>query len=206
MKIKSPVFIFSGVALILAALLLSAYNLHELRRAERDISLASACLETAIASVVSAETPEESTDIELPDYILNPDMDMPVESINGIDYIGLLSIPSLELELPIISQWSYPSLKLAPCRYSGSAYSGSFIIAGHNYTSHFGKLKELSPGDSIDFTDADGNRFFYTVEAIEQLEASAVAEMESEVWDLTLFTCTIGGQSRVAVRCLKNIA
>ena len=78
-----------------------------------------------------------------------------MKTINGRDYIGVLSIPSLELELPVISQWDYPALKVAPCRYSGSLYQDNLIICAHNYASHFGKLKELQPGDIVLFTDMD---------------------------------------------------
>lgn len=45
----------------------------------------------------------------LPDYMLCPDMEMPVKTIEGVDYIGILTIPALELELPVISEWSYPT-------------------------------------------------------------------------------------------------
>ena len=36
---------------------------------------------------------------------------------------------------------------------------------------------------------------------METLMPTAVEEMESGDWDLTLFTCTVGGRTRVAVRC-----
>lgn len=140
-------------------------------------------------------------EIEIPDYILNPDMEMPVEHIDGQDYIGVLAIPGLELKLPVISEWSYPRLKIAPCRYAGSAYTGDLIISAHNYSSHFGKLNHLHVGDTVSFTDIDGNVFHYKVMEIYTLKPTAIEEMESGDWDLTLFTCTVGGQSRVTVRC-----
>lgn len=112
-----------------------------------------------------------------------------------------MSIPSLELDLPVISEWSYSRLKVAPCRYKGSAYLGDLIIAAHNYTSHFGMLKRLSEGDEITFTDMDGNTFRYEVVILETLEPTAMKEMESGGWDLTLFTCTVGGAYRMTVRC-----
>ena len=128
---------------------------------------------------------------------------MPVEEIEGNGYIGLLEIPALGLSLPVMSEWSYPNLKLAPCRYSGSAYTGNFTIAGHNYSTHFGPIGGLNAGDSITFTDMQGNRFAYEVQVVETLEATAVEDMVSEEWDLTLFTCDLSGESRVTVRCLQ---
>ena len=109
-------------------------------------------------------------EIEIPDYILNPDMEMPVEHIDGQDYIGVLAIPGLELKLPVISEWSYPRLKIAPCRYAGSAYTGDLIISAHNYSSHFGKLNHLRVGDTMTFTDIDGNVFHYKVMEIYTLK------------------------------------
>ena len=136
-----------------------------------------------------------------PDYILNPEMDMPTQEVDGQSYIGVLELQPLGFSLPIISQWSYPGLRIAPCRYTGSAYQNDLVIAAHNYTSHFGRLKELSPGDAVTFIDVDGNVFRYQVAEVETLPPYSVAEMTSGDWDLTLFTCTIGGQSRVTVRC-----
>ena len=53
------------------------------------------------------------------------------------------------------------------------------------------------------FTDMDGNEFVYSVLEIETLTPYSVQQMTTGDWDLTLFTCTIGGTSRVTVRCEK---
>ena len=126
---------------------------------------------------------------------------MPTVEIDGVEYIGTLEIPAFELTLPVVSQWSDASLKLAPCRYTGSAYLDNLIIAGHNYKRHFARLGELAVGDEVLFTDMDGNLFSYQVSELEQLAGTAVEEMQAGDWELTLFTCTIGGKARVTVRC-----
>ena len=136
-----------------------------------------------------------------PAFVRYPDMEMPMKEIDGETYIGVVEIPSLELSLPVMSDWSYPQLKKAPCRYVGSVYSHDAVICGHNYDRHFGRLKELVPGDEVRFTDMDGNVFRYSVCAVEQLAKTAVEEMQTGDWDLTLFTCTKGGVMRVTVRC-----
>ena len=105
----------------------------------------------------SGETLEEAY---FPDYILNPEMDMPEKEVDGQKYIGVLRIPALSLELPVISEWSYSGLKESPCRYIGSAYLNNMVIVAHNYFSHFGHLKNLSQGDEITFTDVDGNIYY----------------------------------------------
>ena len=137
----------------------------------------------------------------IPDYILNPEMDMPEKTVKGQRCIGVLRIPALSLELPVINDWSYARLRIAPCRYTGSAYQDNLVIFAHNYTRHFGRLKNLSQGDEVIFTDVDGNVFRYEVVELETLSPYAVDDMTSGDWDLTMFTCTVGGKSRVTVRC-----
>ena len=148
-----------------------------------------------------AAGPTPQSETEIPDFILNPQMEMPVRSIGGMDYVGILTIPSLELELPVASVWSYPALQLAPCRFTGSAYTDDLVIAGHNYTSHFADLHSLQQGDLLSFTDVDGNVFAYRVAETEILGENDVEEMTGSGYALTLFSCTVGGQYRVTVRC-----
>ena len=185
-----------GLLLIAAALFLVSYNLYDELRAEQAAR--------QVVNKLEASTNQEPLASDertvIPDYVLSPNMEMPVETINGIDFIGVLRIPTLELELPVISEWNYPNLKTAPCRYSGSAYLNNLILCGHNYASHFGRLKTLSEGDIATFTDIDGNVFIYKMVERETLNPTDIEGMESRNWDLTLFTCTVGGQSRVTIR------
>ena len=126
---------------------------------------------------------------------------MTVSEINGYDYIGFLSIPVLNIELSVMADWSYPQLQKSPCRYSGNVHADNLVISAHNYWSHFGQLKNLKPGDEILLTDMDGIRHCYQVTALDILDPYAVEEMTAGNYDLTLFTCTYGGQNRVTVRC-----
>ena len=196
--------ICGGLLLIAAALALTGYNLWEDRRAAEAARQALEAMEAVERSQAEAppqeETPEEP-EPSVPEYVLHPDMEMPTVEINGVEYIGTLAIPTLGLELPIVSAWSDALLDLAPCRYTGSAYLDDLIIAGHNYRGHFGSLYRLAPGDEVQFTDAAGNVFSYAVSEIQELPGTALEEMEAGDWDLTLFTCTLSRTSRVTVRC-----
>lgn len=191
-----------GLLLIAAALFLTFYNLWDEHRAAGSVReiLQEMPSEVRYSSPTESDAAEKEG-LEIPDYILNPNMDMPAMEIDGKEYIGVLEIPSLALELPVMSGWSYPDLKISPCRYSGSVYQGNIVIAAHNYTRHFGRLKNLAEGDKVFFTDADGNVFSYEVALLETLNPTDIEEMESGGWDLTLFTCTVGGFYRVTVRC-----
>lgn len=141
--------------------------------------------------------------VEIPDYILNPKMKMPVKNIDGINYIGYVQIPALGLELPVISETSDELLKVAPCRYEGSAYLDNLIIGGHNYRQHFGKIGNLSTGDAVTFVDMDGNVFYYQVAHMEVISANDVEGMVGGEWDLSLFTCNLSRSSRITIRCEK---
>lgn len=147
------------------------------------------------------EKTEEAEVPEVPDYQYNPKMEMPEQEIDGHRYIATMEIPELELTLPIMSKLTMPKLKIAPCRYSGTVYQKNLIIGAHNYDSHFGRLKKLSYGSQILVTDMDGNAFTYEVADIEILQPNQVEDLKGGDWPLTLFTCTIGGKTRVVVRC-----
>ena len=193
---RRTAWIHVGLLLIAAALFLSAYNemaSHEARNSAQQV-IEQLCETLPTESTAGTEAPA------VPEYLLDAGREMPVQTINGRDYIGVLSIPSLELELPVISQWDYPALKVAPCRYSGSLYQDNLIICAHNYASHFGKLKTLQPGDTVQFTDMDENVVTFRMVERETLGPTDVEGMEAGDWDLTLFTCTVGGQTRVTIR------
>jgi len=139
----------------------------------------------------------------VPDYIRFPDMEMPVVEVDRHDYIGTLLIPDLGLDLPVMSEWSYPKLKLAPCRYTGSAYGQQLIIVAHNYVTHLGNIQKLPMGTPITFTDMTGNVFRYELAEIEILRPKQVPELLGTDYPLTLVTCTLGGAARVTARCIK---
>lgn len=124
-----------------------------------------------------------------------------VAELDGAYYMGVLTIPSLGKILPIQSDWSMSQLKRSPCRYSGSIAEGELVIAGHNYKKHFSGLATLKQGDSIVFTDLEGNQIFYEVREIYTVAATDIDGMVNSGYDLSLFTCNYGGKARVTVRC-----
>ena len=130
-----------------------------------------------------------------------PKTTMPVVEIDGNGYIGYVAIPTLEIELPVMSDWSYEKLRVAPCRHAGATFSEDLVIAAHNYDQHFGGLKNLQIGDSVTFTDMDGDVFSYQVALVETVAPTAVEQVLESEYALVLYTCTYGGKTRVAVFC-----
>ena len=197
--------ILLGMCCLIAAVGLIAYNHWEeenAQNASKDI------LQDVREDILDHEQEESSLGENIPE---ETDRGEPVEvpvpqemlttQVNGYDCIGVLSIPVLELELPVLTDWSYEKLKVAPCHYFGSCFEKDFVIAAHNYQSHFGRLSELQPKDLVLFTDISGTVYCYEVVLLETLPGNATQEMITSGFDLSLYTCTPGGASRITVRC-----
>ena len=201
-------FSLLGIILVFSAALLTLKNLTEQNAAEKAsaevVEKLMAMPEWEADTVMKDEVPAYITERELKPYEADPGMPMPVVTVDGVDYIGRLEIPSLSLTLPVAESWDYDRLKIAPCRYSGSAYTGDLVIAGHNYARHFSGIKRLGAGETVCFTDFGGNRFVYEIIEAEVLEPEEIERMVTGDWDLTLFTCTTGGQTRFAARCIRK--
>lgn len=185
-----------GAVLVLAALFLFLWN-------QRENNEAGAAAEEILPQVIKQiETPGAVQEPEEePSYPDPYDPAMTEVEIDGYAYVGYLSIPALELELPVMSEWDYARLKIAPCRYAGSTKTDDLVICAHNYTRHFGPIRNLTPGDTVIFTDMDGVVWQYQVTVVDILAPTAIEDMTASGYDLTLFTCTYGGTSRVTVRC-----
>ena len=196
-----------GVLLVLGALGLLVYNRQEAAKAQKNTEQ---LLPRILAEIESKKQEKAETEgveevPELPqaweEFMDKEPEEMPVVELDGQKYIGYLSIPSLQLDLPVMSDWSYKQLKQAPCRYTGNVSQDNLVVMAHNYEYHFGGLKDLSQGENIFFTDMNGEITIYEVVARDILNPVAIEEVTENNYDLTLFTCTYGGQSRVTVYC-----
>ena len=210
--------IAAGAVLILSALLLFAHNRREDALAGQEAETLLESVEAAIeartaaeaapAAVTAGERPDASPDgaeaSPEPDASPSPTPlapEMPEVMLDGYDYVGFLEIPALELKLPVMAEWDYERLRIAPCRQFGSSRTDDLVIAAHNFLNHFGRLKELTAGAPVLFTDMDGVVTAYTVERIETLKPGEVEAVQNSGCDLVLYTCTPGGRARVTVFC-----
>lgn len=185
-----------GSALVFAALALFLYNYREQEQAAQSSAAAMPQIVEAIHQ--RQESPQAQTE---PVHVYIEERRMEPVEVDGFTYVGFVGIPELELELPIISEWSYYGLKYAPCRFWGDMYTNDLVVMAHNYPTHFGGLSDLRAGDRITVTDMNAVTFTYEVVATDVLDRYDVEDMISGEFDLTLFTCTYGGASRVTVRC-----
>lgn len=191
----SVVCIVMGMCLIFSAGILAGVNMRDESYAETQADEISVEVAARI-SMLSLEDDEF-----IPDYVLDENVDMPVESVLGQSVIGQISIPSQDRCLPVGDTWTSENGRRMPCRFMGSAYCDNMIIAGHSYRSHFRCLYNIQVGDDVIFTDMDGNVFEYKVREIETIPGDRLDLMISGDWDLTLFTCTSNSVSRVTARC-----
>lgn len=189
-----------GAVLLAGALGLFLWNSQEARAAEESSVELMTRLVEELEEIEDPTVPLEYVGVPV-EYLDPSAFEMTEVEINGHMYIGYLSIPSLELELPIMSGWDYSKLQIAPCRYYGSVMGEDLVLMAHNYPKHFGKISQLKEGDSVVFVDMDGITTRYEVVAQDVLDPYAVEEMVAGDFDLTLFTCTYGGASRVTVYC-----
>lgn len=189
------VLVLLGVLLLLGAAGLYGYN----QWVDYQAGVES---ETAVLTLVEEIQSREVVIQEVSQAEEGPsEAQLKVAELDGAYYMGVLTIPSLGKILPIQSDWSMSQLKRSPCRYSGSIAEGELVIAGHNYKKHFSGLATLKQGDSIVFTDLEGNQIFYEVREIYTVAATDINGMVNSGYDLSLFTCNYGGKARVTVRC-----
>ena len=199
-KWMGVICVFLGVVCLLSAVGLVVYNRWEAGRAEETAQALLANVQSIMDEKPQEQFLHEDT-VNLPNHLEKRPTEMATVKVGGYDCIGILSVPVLELELPVLTDWSYEKLKKAPCHYYGTYYEKDFVIAAHNYQSHFGRLSELRTGDIVFFTDVNGAAYYYEVVLLETLPKDATEEMITAGFDLSLYTCTPGGASRVTVRC-----
>lgn len=197
---KGRFLIVAGTVLLLAALSLVLWNCYRERTSENSMNTVLSELKKEISEVssVGSDNLNESGD----DKTGGLSAEKEYIEIDGKLYIGIISIPSIEVELPVMEEWSYDNLDISPCRYSGSLAAGDLVIAAHNYTNFFSRLGELNSSDEVIFTTASGVEHKFQVIQTDIVNGTDIDTMlsGSDDWDLTLFTCTWSGWSRVAVR------
>lgn len=179
----------AGLALIIGASALLLHNSRVDRRAGEAAAAVVQKLQTALPPEPGGQAAAGA--------------EMPAVEIDGYTYIGVLDLPDGGPSLPVQAAWDEGGALVSPCRYQGSAYDGSLIVAGHNYKTGFGRLYGVAPGDAVRFTDMNGAVFEYVVSQLETVDQYDLAGMERGEWDMTLFSCTLDGRRRVAVRCVR---
>lgn len=167
------VFLSAGICLFLAgvALLICFFatpSFYE-KKAKETLSL----LENAIPQPQGAVIEERG------------DNTMPVLLVNKTDFVGILELPDHNSVLPVCAHWG--KITRYPCHFGGSIYDGSMIIGGSSQKGQYDFYREINPGDSVFFTDGEGNRYGYSVSHIQYEKTADKNALEQKDADLTLF-------------------
>lgn len=133
-----------------------------------------------------------------------PAFDMPTVRNGAYDYIGYLDFPDYGLTMPVAAEFSFPAMEISPCRHTGSAYNDNLVVAGHNYKTEFDVLFNLKAGDTVTFTDVDGNVFTYTVREFASVTPEDSDTVINSGYALTMYTCNWDTTERVTVFCERT--
>lgn len=121
--------------------------------------------------------------------------------------IGVINIPSIDVNYPILSTYTDELLKIAPCRFHGPNPNevGNLCIAGHNYknSKFFSKVPNLQLGDKIEITDLSGRMLTYTVYdkfIVNPDELECTSQLTNGNKEITLITCTNDNKQRHIIK------
>ena len=179
--------ILAGTFLLVAAcamLILWQGNIHSSRQRAQDYVQT---LQTILPEPRNA-VPEERRDNS-----------MAVLSIDDTDLVGILEIPLYGSVLPIRADWGEPTK--IPCRLSGSIYDGSLQIGATSQEGQYDFYRSLSVGDSVFFTDMEGNRYALTVTDLRYAKHADQEALQSRDAALTLFIRNIYAFEYLIVFC-----
>ena len=195
-RMRGKFLIVLGSVMVLVAGLLTLRNEHQASIAGNNAE----ALLSAFSHEIQAQEVEAIYDTAVPEEL--PAGEMPQMTLQGYDLVGIVKIPSIDLELPVFNNWSYDLLQISPCRYSGSVEGEDLILMGHNYKKHFTPIKKTSEGATVEFCSVDGKTHTYKIVATEVLQKTELDALTDSDYPLTLFTCTNGGSARFVMRCV----
>ena len=179
--------VLAGTCLLIISVLLPFLWQWSVRSSEQKMEQCIDTVRTLIPEIQSA-APEERMDNT-----------MPVLSMYGTDYVGILEIPRYDSDLLVCADWG--GLTKHPCRLGGSIYDGTMQIGGTSQKGQYDFFREISAGDAVYFTDMEGNRYTYAVTDIHYEKHADQAALHQEEAALTLFIKNVYGFEYIVVYC-----
>jgi len=134
-------------------------------------------------------------------------------TLNGYNVIGIIKIPKIGIEYPILDVNTLnPADTKEPMKYGIVKYWGGNVndygnlsVAGHNYYNGtmFGKTKKLEIGDIIELTDLNNKKISYKIYdklVIDPNDVTILASKDKTIREVTLITCTNGNYNRLVLK------
>ena len=185
--IASRIFLWVGIGLLVAtaiALLLWQWGIHSSQeKAAQYVST----IGTLIPEPQGAVLEERSNNT------------MATLSLDGTNFVGIVEMPKYGSSLPVGADWG--KVAKYPCRFSGSIYDRSMQIGATTQKGQYDFYREISVGDSVLYTDMEGNRFAYTVSDIRYEKHADQATLQKEDAALTLFIKNIYAFEYIVIFC-----
>ena len=129
------------------------------------------------------------------------------KQIQGNKVVGIIKIPKIELEYPVLENTSKESLNLSITKFWGNEINeiGNVTLAGHNNLNGtmFGKIRKLEVGDIIELTDIQNVTLKYEIfktYVIDPNDISCILPEQEGTREVTLITCTNGNKNRLIVK------
>lgn len=134
------------------------------------------------------------------------------EEIGGYKVIGIINIPKINIEYPILEKTNKESLDLSITKFYGEKINqkGNVVLAGHNRLNNtmFGKMDKLENGDIIELTDSQMVTVKYQVFSkyvIDPNDIDCIFPIDENTREVTLITCTNRDKNRLVVKAREII-
>lgn len=164
-------------------------------------------IESNIQSVLQEIKKEKQSNPNQIDVIKEID-----EEIEGYKVVGIINIPKINIEYPILEKTNKESLKLSITKFWGEKINqkGNVVLAGHNNLNNkmFGKIDRLENGDIIELTDSQMVTVKYQVfdkYIIDPNDINCIFPIDENTREVTLITCTNRDKNRLVVKAREII-
>ena len=127
------------------------------------------------------------------------DNTMAVLSVRGTNFVGLLELPKSGSVLPVCADWG--KVSKYPCRLDGSVYDRTMQIGTTSQKGQLEFYRDISVGDSLFFTDMEGNRFHYQVTDIRYEKHADQTALQQQDSALTLFVKNVYSLEYILIFC-----